>query len=540
MTPSKTLFWFCISFILGIFLQSFISIPQTFVWGMLFLATVIIFMYLLSYVFYNFFIFNNKEKRDNFGFIGFCLIFVVLGILRVQISEFYFFNDGLRNFNDNNEKIILQGQIVEEPDIRDKFQKLKIKISLRESLQLQENINSLILVTVGRYPEYSYLDNVKLEGYLKTPALLGDFDYKSYLLKDGIYSVMDFPKVELVSRHHSYNLYTYFYEKVLFFKKELIKSIDSTFSKPQSFIIYGIILGKDKNMPKDLKDQFNATGLSHITAVSGGNIVILMSLLVPLLLFIGLFRSQALYFSITFVWIYILLSGLPISGIRAAIMGSAFLLAEIFGRQNTSSRIIVFTAAMMLIQNPLLLFYDIGFQLSFLASMGIIYLKPIFDSFIKLPKKLYNAENQNFERKSWSEVFKRIIFSRINYLLDIISVTLAAQIFVLPIVIYNFGNISLVSPVTNLLILPIIPWLTLFGFVSALLGTFFSFLGWVFYLPCFVLLSYFLKILEIFSFPSAVKSFTDISLIWVFIYYIIICLFVWYFNKRLKSKFVDY
>ncbi len=520
MTPSKTLFWLCIAFVVGIALQSVIKIPQIFIWGFLFLGVLIIFTPLFLFR-----VVPRFVPRSS-AILGFCVFFLVLGIIRFQITEFNIENDKLKKLNDGPEKITLVGQIIDGPDIRNKIQRLKVKVR-----------DSIILVTVGRYPEYNYLDQIKITGELKTPMITEDFNYKNYLLKDGIYSVMDFPKTELISRNKNYNAFTFLYDKILFAKEKLKDSINKNFSRPQNFIVEGIILGNDKNTPKDLKDKFNKIGLSHITAVSGSNIVILISLLMPLLLMLGLWRGQAFYFSLIFIWFYILLVGLPVSGVRAVIMGSVFLLAEKLGRQSNGSRIIVLAATLMLVQNPLLLFYDIGFQLSFLALMGIIYLKPIIDILLKL-------NNNHLEklpaRGTAGGKIKNLIYKNLNYLLDIVSVTIAAQISVLPIIVYNFGNISLVAPVTNLLILPIIPWLMMLGFASSIFGIFSNFLGWVFYLPSWLLLTYFLKVIDIFYQPWAVILVKNVSWIWLVAYYVILSALIWYFSKKLKPKFLGY
>lgn len=525
MTSSKTLFWFCISFITGIGFKSLTKIPQIFIWGILIVGILLIFFS----IFMRYYKFQTFEI---YGILGFCLLFLVLGIVRFQISEFNIANDKLSKFNDKPEKVILLGRIIGESDIRDSSQKLKVKVE-----------DSIVLITANRYPEYKYLDKIKITGNLKTPPEFEDFNYKNYLLKDNIYSVMDFPKIELVSNKHEYNAISFLYEKILFLKEKLIRSIDSNFSTPQNSILGGIVFGNDENMPKDLRDKFNATGLSHLTAVSGGNIIILIYILMFFLLFLGFWRGQAFYFSVIFIWLYIVLVGLPASGVRAAIMGSIFLLAEKLGRQNTSSRTIVLAGALMLFQNPLLLFYDIGFQLSFLASMGIIHLKPQIDYlFEKIGNTLFLKRF-----KSWVFVIvkkelkvEEKFDKAFKFALDIIGVTISAQIFILPVIIYNFGSMSLVAPITNLFILPIVPFLMVFGFLASILGIFSGFLSWVFALPCYAMLFYFLKVLDVFSQQWATKNFENISWIWFLIYYFMILVLVLFFKKRMKPKFLAY
>src|SRR3990167_2660271 len=232
------------------------------------------------------------------------------------------------------------------------------------------------------------------------------------------------------------------------------------------------------------------------------------------LLALGLWRGQAFYISVIFIWLYIILTGFPASGIRAGIMGSLFLLAEKIGRQKIATRAIVMAAALMVAFNPLLLPYDVGFQLSFLASMGIIFLNPFFNSLFKIFKN-NKAEN----------------------LLNIVSTTFSAQIFTLPIMVYNFGNISLVSPITNLLVLPIVSWLMIFGFLSSMLGTVSQFLGWIISIPCWILLTYFVKVIDVFSQPWAMKTIKNVHWIWVAISYFILTIIVRWLNKTRSTKF---
>ncbi len=514
MTPSKTLFCLCISFVVGIFLESLIKIPQVFIWGILFLGVLIT---LFSLLVHPLFVRIRDGLKVNSVVFGFCVLFLALGILRVQISEFTILSDKLAKLNDRPEKITLTGQIIAEPDIRDTSQKLKVKIG-----------ENLVLVTAARYPEYKYLDTIKITGKLKTPPEFEDFNYKNYLMKDGIYSVMDYPKVELVYYQNGRssvlvvnNFFSFLYEKILFVKGKLMDSVSMNFSPPQDSILQGVVYGNDKNMPKDVKDEFNATGLSHLTAVSGSNIIILIDILMGFLLFLGLWRQQASYWAIGLIWFYIVLIGLPVSGIRAAIMGSIMLLAGILGRQNASARALVLAGALMLLQNPLLLLYDVSFQLSFLASLGIIYAKPLIDYSLQF--------SRDFSKKYG---FKFIV--------DILSITFAAQVFALPIIVYNFGTLPLISPVTNVLVLPIIPWLTILGFLVSIVGVFSNALGFIFSLPCMFLLAYMIKILEIFSQPWAVKTIANIHWLWLVLYYVLLSILIWYLNKKHKPKFLGY
>jgi competence protein ComEC len=506
MTPSKALFWFCIAFVVGIALQSFINIPQVLLWGFLICGVVVI-------------IFSVIFAKNTMMIISFCLLFLVLGIARLQISEFTIAHDPLVKFNDTGRKITLIGQIIREPDYRDAQQKLTIKAG-----------DSLVLVTTGRYPEYRYLDTLRVTGKLKTPAEFSDFNYKNYLLKDGVYSIMDNASVALVSKIHHYHFFTFIYEKILLVKGKLSESINTNFSPPHSLLLQGIILGNNKNMTQELRDKLNGTGLRYLTAISGVHVVILSLMLMSFLLLLGFWRGQAFYITVVFIWLYIILTGLSASGVRAAIMGSIFLLAQKLGRQNTSSRTITMAAAIMLLQNPLLLLYDVGFQLSFLAAMGIIHVKPLIDHFLKML----------FTKKGMPHDAQPPVIKHGHYLMEIFSISVSAQLLTLPITTYNFGNISLVAIITNILVVPIVYFIMVFGFLVSVLGIFSPILGFIFSVPCWILVTYFLKVMDIFYQPWAIKTMQNIPYVWLILYYVGLAGLVRYLQKRLKPKFLGY
>ncbi|MCX6723120.1 MAG: ComEC/Rec2 family competence protein [Candidatus Staskawiczbacteria bacterium] len=510
MSPSKILSFLCISLIIGIFLESIIKIPQIFVCGFLLLAVLAIFFAVIAR---HEVTKQSREYRlprrlrtprnDELTIAGFCILFLVIGILLVQISEFNIANDKLSKLNGRGQ-VVLTGVINDEPDVRDTSQMLNVKVS-----------DSTVLVTTKRYPEFKYLDKIKLTGKLETPMVAENFNYKNYLLKDHIYSVMAFPKIEVVSEKIQYNIYSYFYEKILFCKQKIRDSIQHNFSPPQSSILEGTILGDNGAMTSDLKSKLNITRLRHVISVSGTHIVILSSIIMSLLLAAGLWRGQAFYIAIIFICLFIILTGLPSSGIRAGIMGGLFLLAQKLGRQSNGSRVIIMACAVMLLINPLLLIYDVGFQLSFLAVMGLIYLEP----FIKF-------------------LIKKFTKDKAEELVSVISTTFAAQIFTLPIMIYNFGNISFVSPITNLLISPIVYLLMVFGFLASIAGIFSNVLGFILSVPCYFLLSYFIWIINFFSKPWAMKTIQNIHWVWLIILYLIITVGTYILRKRYSWNFL--
>jgi len=442
-------------------------------------------------------------SRSKIIFFGFCLICFLLAIWRYQVIELRIKNNELRKYNDLEQEIVLTGIVVKEPDVRETNTKLTI-----ETL-----VSTKLLATVNRYPEYKYGDELRITGKLQTPPVFEDFNYKDYLIKDGIYSVIYYPKVEVISRDRASGVYA----KILDFKDKLRQSIYQNLPAAQSYILGAMILGDKNRMPQELKEKLNISGVRHITAVSGLHIFLLTSILMSLMLWLGFWRSQAFYISIIIITLFIIITGLQPSSIRAGIMGGLFLLGQKIGRKSVGSRALVIAAALMLVINPLLLFNDLGFQLSFLAAMGIIYLSSTFQRWLRfIPEKKF----LNFR--------------------SILSMTFSAYLFTLPILIYNFGRVSLVAPLTNVLILPSIYWIMISGFIFGLVGIIWQGLGWILSLPGWFLLTYLIKIVDFFSQSWAEKSIENVHWSWLVFSFLILGLLVWHLRKRERLKFLKY
>ncbi len=293
-----------------------------------------------------------------------------------------------------------------------------------------------------------------------------------------------------------------------FLKERLENVIDDNLSPPQSGLLSAILLGNKQDLNKEFKEKLNRAGIRHITAVSGLHIVVLSGILLWLGM-IFLSRGQSFYFAVAFLWLFILMIGFQPSIIRAGIMGSLLLFCEKIGRQRIADRALFLTATVMLLFNPSLLRYSIGFQLSFLATLGIIYFMPTLQHFL-----------------SKFKLFKTL---KVDGLL---AMSFAAQIFTLPVLIYHFGQFSVVSPLTNLLVVPLLPYLMSLGFLFIFLGIIFLPIGLVFLFPLWLLLTYIKKVTEVFAnLPFSALNF---QLHWV--YLIIIYAFFVFLIWKIKRK----
>jgi len=258
-------------------------------------------------------------------------------------------------------------------------------------------------------------------------------------------------------------------------KEKFREVINTNLPNPQSAILSGILLGDKASFSKDWKQKLSNTGTSHIVAVSGMNIVMLSSILVILGVALGLYRTQALWFSLIFIWLFIALVGFQVSAIRAGVMGSVLIICQILGRKGASFRALVLAVMVMLVVSPSLLRISLSFQLSVLATLGLIQLSSVINKKIK------------------SEAF---------------SATVAAQIFTLPLLIYSFNSFSLVGLPVNLLIVPLISVVMVLGIIFLIGGLLSPTLGFILAWPVGVLLSFIVWVIDIFSkIPFAVLRF---------------------------------
>ncbi len=328
--------------------------------------------------------------------------------------------------------VTLEAEVTADTEFRDAVQLLTVA----PVASPQERIR----VTAKRYPEFNYGDTVRVSGMLKKPENFSGFDYAAYLSKDGVYFTMDFARIALV-KEGSGGL-----KKSLFaLRRRFEENLQAALPFPHSAFAGGILLGGNGGMPKDLQDAFAAAGVSHVLALSGYNITVIIMFVSAVLSFFFVSRPIMMFFSVTVIIAFVLMTGASASAVRAAVMGVALMAGRYFGRQGRVILALVFAACLMIIFNPKILMFDIGFQFSFLAVLGLAYILPY------LQEKTQRV----------SEFLK---------LKEALLATLSAQLAVLPLALYYFHQFSLVAPLANMLIAPLIPFAMLFGFAVGVAG----------------------------------------------------------------------
>ncbi|OWK26814.1 MAG: hypothetical protein US76_01770 [Parcubacteria group bacterium GW2011_GWA2_38_13b] len=407
-------------------------------------------------------------------------------------------------YNDKGETNFI-GQISHYPDLR--IDKIQYEI---EIISVGDNptplagrqVSGKIILTANLYPVYEYGDILEISGKIRTPAEFPDFNYKDYLAKDGIYSVIYYPEIKKIGEANGARIFVW--KNIFSFRDKLRESFYRIFPAPHSAILSAMILGDQGLMSKGLREKLSLTGTQHIISISGMNIVILAGILELIGLRLGLWRKHIFYFAATIIIFYVFMIGAPASAARAGIMGVILLLAQNSGRISDNKRILILVAGIMLALNPLLLNFDVGFQLSFLAIIGIMYLQKPLETLLKfLPEKWF-----------WGFFPLR----------SVAAMTLAAQITTLPVVVYNFGNISFIAPFVNILIVPLLGFIMLYGLAGAIGGMFFApvflYLSW----PLYAVLSYVIFMIDLFF--KIPLSFIRINgVIWIFSL-TLVCVFI--------------
>ena len=406
--------------------------------------------------------------------IKYFIFFIVLlfTLLALRFYTYYLFLPRLSD----SQKIVVNARIVTEPEIKDRLQRFKIKPKGLD-----------IYVTTGNYPIYSYAEFLNLKGKVKVTE---NDDRKFYTLP--------FPEIKTIDS--KFDLLTSF---SLGIRIKAIKIFGYYLSDIQSALLLGIVFGIKQNMPDDFMIILRDAGVVHVIAASGMNVSMVAGSFIYI--FQRFFkRRTALFLSLLILLLYVSIAGFEASIVRAAIMAGISFTAGITGRQKYSVYALFLTAVFMLFINPSWIF-DVGFKLSFMATLGIITLKPVFDQRMKV---LNGSIKDDF------------------------NTTLAAQLATIPILLYSFGSINLLSILINLLILWTIPALMVIGGLSIISGLIFAQLGSfisVFSIPLLIYFEVVVRYFDRFKIPLVMEESSWI--LWVG-YYLLLAVFLFFIKKK--------
>lgn len=389
------------------------------------------------------------------GLLGILLIAL---LVRLIFLEKIIYSDG--------QSVVLNGYILENPKVVGGSQVFKLQG---------------IRIVSPRVPQYFYGDPILVSGEVKQKQ----FENNGKLIS---YFELNNPTI---SKNSSKNVFIKFFASL---RNTIFLRIRQALPSPESDLLIGIVLGDDSGFDKTTRDQFARTGLMHIVAASGTNVSIVGgAIYLSLLGIIG--RRKAIIFSILGIGIYAILSGLSPSIQRAAVMGMITYFALFLGRQTYALWGLGITGFLLILINPYIVF-DIGFQLSFMATLGILLLDPVLKRATLLSKGILKED---------------------------LSITLAAYISLFPLLLYHFQTFTPFSLFANILVLWTIPIVTILGGLGALIILFSNFFAVPVLWLVYPLLHYILIVSGFFSniFPAFTIS-QQIPLLFVLGYYFIL------------------
>lgn len=456
----KYFYGFIISFIGGVAFESLAKFGISFAILLTLISTALFFLLRHSFVVQKSFL------------VSLILFGCALGVARVDISTM---RQNIHTLDFLlSDTAHIRGLVIKEPDVRENYANIVLKaqsVLYKGSWKTLKN-PSLILARVALYDSFFYGDSVELIGKItvpenfKTEGATKPFNYRAYLAKDDIHYQMYFPKTSLID-HHQGNI---IYEKLFTLKSALMRNIAQSIPEPESALAGGILLGVKQSLGTELLQKFREVGVSHIIVLSGYNIAIVASVVTQMISFMPTIAQIIL--SILAVMLFAIMVGGGSTVIRATIMVLVVILARTTGRESNTLRALCVAGIIMVAINPLILLYDLSFQLSFMATLAIITLVPA--------------------------IGKYFMWVKYATLREILVTTVATQLFVLPLILYQMGSISLVGIIVNIFVLPVIP-LSMFAVSLVAVFSWVPFLGSAVAFFSYILLAYIIAVVLVFA-----------------------------------------
>ncbi len=457
-----------------------------------------------------------------------CLVFLMGGMIRYESTVSFVDDTALQFYNDQG-IVHIQGLVADDPDQTDRAVALRIDVNMIKLEDTWREVSGSVLVyapilpahgflpaDVSRdTPYYHYGDIIQVEGQMKTPEKLDDFDWQAYLANKGIHSVMSRPdSMELIEYGKGFAPRLWLYQ----LRNRMSESLETALHEPQGALAQAIVIGERGSLPDELKESFARTGTSHMIAISGLHIAIAGG--IALALGVALFgRKRSFYLLIAMgaIWGYALLTGMHAPALRAAIMVSLWLFADHIGRPRSAMTSLLFAAAIMIGISPSIL-HEVSFQMSFSAMAGLMLLTPKFQSagrrYLKVPDEGRSVR---------------------GFFVDSFAVTMGAVIATLPIIAFYFHQISLVVLPTNLIALPALPFVIGSSALVAVIGIplpgVAEVVGWI----AWLCMSFMIEVIEFFAaLPFASIAVEDVGVPFVWGYYVILCGALWLGSNRLR------
>jgi len=309
-------------------------------------------------------------------------------------------------------------------------------------------VQGLVLLNLPPYPEYRYGQRILAMGELQAPRPAerpGEFDYRAYLARKGIFVLMREPLARVLPGETGNPAL----RALLAFRDRCKAVLLRELPEPQASIAVGVLLGLQSSIPDDIYNTFSVTGTSHILVVSGWNFTIVATVIAGLTSRARLGRGATFWLSMLVLWSYAFFVGPTGTVLRAAVMASLVVVARSADRQTEPWTLLFAACWALTLYDPNTL-WDLGFQLSALATASLFaFGKPVEALLLRCPPLRWPA---------------------LEWATEALTATLAAQILALPIILYQFGNLSLIAPLANILLVPVVPYTMLLGALSLVGG----------------------------------------------------------------------
>lgn len=365
----------------------------------------------------------------------------------------------------------LVGVIDAEPDVR--LDGVRYVVAA-ESVE-EVPVTGRVYVKNDRYPQFAYGDRVRMTCRLARPEPIVDketgqvFRYDFYLGLQHVFATCNQARITKLASGQGKAVFAF----ILKGKRALAEKISSLWPEPEASFMAGILYGYRGGLG-NLNDQFSRTGVTHIVAVSGFNISVIATILITAATYACVPRQKAFWLVSAGIVTFVIFTGASASVVRAGVMGIIALLAKHVGRSARIGNVMLAAATLMVINNPLVLWSDAGFQLSFLSTLGLVYVSPLLEKWQKYLPTFLGLQ-------------------------DSLVSTISAIAATLPLILYQFGRLSLVAPLVNVLILWIISWLMLAGTVAVTFGFVYPGLGALVAWPAHIGMQYIIRVVAWFA-----------------------------------------
>ncbi|NJN17738.1 MAG: ComEC family competence protein [Oscillochloris sp.] len=375
-----------------------------------------------------------------------CLAIAALGGLRYQAGIVVLGAGRIETLAERGE-LTIAGTVAEEPRHDGQSQRLVLRSEQALHAGRLHSVEGLILVVLPPYPAFRYGERLAVNGELERPRAAerpGEFDYRAYLAHRNIFSLMREAKGEVLGERSGNPALA----ALLDFREHCRRVLVRSLPEPQAALAVGVVLGIQAGIPAEIFAAFSITGTSHILVVSGWNFTIVAAVLAAITSRTGMGPWRAFALTLAAMWVYAIFTGASAAVLRAAAMASLAALAGASERQVEPWRLLLGACWAMSAIDPHML-WDLGFQLSALATGSLFaYATPIEQRISRWP--VLGAPALGVVREAF-------------------TATMAAQLLTLPLILFQFGNLSIIAPLANIIIVPVVPYSMLFG-VLALVG----------------------------------------------------------------------